>query len=261
MKLTKKLIPALGMLVLSACMLVTSTFAWFSMNTEVSATGMTVKAVGDQVYLQIVQGTSSSAFTDEEAHKTAAGKATTTGLIPAAVVEKATIPTEGVASVNPYTGGTYSWVTNVSDAVDNYAATGKYTDADSTSYYLKDSFMIRLNEDAGQKTAGAPLRVSAVNMTAGADEAMAKCVSVLVVCGDYTQLWKQTSYNVWEEVEGSASGKWGKLTEGNFDSITGTQVDIYVFFDGENQQCTTAGYSASATNGYTVSVSFAVTAA
>ena len=50
MKLTKKLIPAIGMLMLSAVMLVTSSFAWFSMNENVSVTGMSVTAKGDQVY-------------------------------------------------------------------------------------------------------------------------------------------------------------------------------------------------------------------
>jgi hypothetical protein len=40
----KKLIPAAGMLAVSATMLATSTYAWFSMNTQVTATGMQVKA-------------------------------------------------------------------------------------------------------------------------------------------------------------------------------------------------------------------------
>lgn len=39
----KKLIPAAGMLALSASMLATSTYAWFTMNKEVSVTGMTMK--------------------------------------------------------------------------------------------------------------------------------------------------------------------------------------------------------------------------
>jgi len=40
----KKLIPAAGMLAVSATMLATSTYAWFSMNTQVTATGMQVQA-------------------------------------------------------------------------------------------------------------------------------------------------------------------------------------------------------------------------
>ena len=40
----KKLIPALCMLLVAATLLGTSTYAWFSMNTQVQATGMTVNA-------------------------------------------------------------------------------------------------------------------------------------------------------------------------------------------------------------------------
>ena len=49
----KRLIPALAMLLVSAILLGTSTFAWFSMNTQVSATGMQVKAVAEDGLLII----------------------------------------------------------------------------------------------------------------------------------------------------------------------------------------------------------------
>jgi len=44
----KKLIPAAGMLLLSTAMLATSTFAWFTLNREVSVTNMQVQAKADQ---------------------------------------------------------------------------------------------------------------------------------------------------------------------------------------------------------------------
>lgn len=44
MKFTRKLIPALAMLIVSATMMSTASFAWFSMNSQVSATGMSVTA-------------------------------------------------------------------------------------------------------------------------------------------------------------------------------------------------------------------------
>lgn len=44
----KKLIPALLMLILAAVMVGTSTFAWFSMNTQVVANGMQIKAVAEE---------------------------------------------------------------------------------------------------------------------------------------------------------------------------------------------------------------------
>jgi hypothetical protein len=48
----KKIIPAAGMLAVSAMMLATSTYAWFTMNKEVTVTGMEVKTkVGDSLLI------------------------------------------------------------------------------------------------------------------------------------------------------------------------------------------------------------------
>ncbi len=47
MKKTRKIIPALAMLLVSAVMMSTASFAWFSTNTVVEATGMKVKATAD----------------------------------------------------------------------------------------------------------------------------------------------------------------------------------------------------------------------
>lgn len=44
----RKLLPAVGMLAISATMLATSTYAWFTMNKEVSVTNMQVQAKADQ---------------------------------------------------------------------------------------------------------------------------------------------------------------------------------------------------------------------
>ena len=264
MKLTKKLLPALGMLALSACMMVTSTFAWFSVNEEVSATGMSVTAVGDQLYLQIVDGASN--FTTTDAHKTAVGSVeldTDTGLTPAAVVAKITNIGTGVNSVTPYAGGLYSWVTNTSDNANVSTAANKYTDADSTDYYLLNTFKIRLNEKAGETTANNPLKVSSITFT-GTNDAIGKCVSVLVV-GETTeadgattsvlaQLWTQDTAGAWSE-KGD-----GQLTAEDFAySTTPLIVKVYVFFNGEHEYCTINNLT-EATNNYTIGVNFTVKA-
>ena len=49
----KKLIPAICMTLIAAVMLASSTFAWFSMNTSVTAEGMQVAAKSDNTYLLI----------------------------------------------------------------------------------------------------------------------------------------------------------------------------------------------------------------
>lgn len=59
MKKFKKLIPALCMLLVSSVMLGTTTFAWFSMNRTVTATGMAIKAeVSTQL---LIKGSADSA--------------------------------------------------------------------------------------------------------------------------------------------------------------------------------------------------------
>lgn len=66
MKTMKKLIPALAMLLVSAVLLGTSTFAWFSMNSTVTATGMQVVAKSDNTYLLISKtNTTASAIQTE----------------------------------------------------------------------------------------------------------------------------------------------------------------------------------------------------
>lgn len=58
----KKLIPAAGMLALSASMLATSTYAWFTMNTTVEVRGMAVNAQADNSL--VVKGLTNSSDTD-----------------------------------------------------------------------------------------------------------------------------------------------------------------------------------------------------
>ena len=57
----KRLIPALAMLLVSAILLGTSTFAWFSMNTSVSATGMEISVKSNSVFLLIGDETKTTA--------------------------------------------------------------------------------------------------------------------------------------------------------------------------------------------------------
>ena len=75
MKKFMKLIPALAMLLIATTLVSTATFAWFSMNTTVSATNMQVKAVAAKGLLINEVATYSDRNWDEEA--TAAQTATT----------------------------------------------------------------------------------------------------------------------------------------------------------------------------------------
>ena len=69
----KKLIPAIAMLLISIVLLSTASFAWFSMNTTVSVTGMEIKAKTDNTYLLINNSVSGADEAAEAASIQAAG--------------------------------------------------------------------------------------------------------------------------------------------------------------------------------------------
>ena len=61
----KKLAPAFLMLLVSAILLATSTYAWFSMNTTVTATGMSITAEADNPFLMIQENGKTGDWTEE----------------------------------------------------------------------------------------------------------------------------------------------------------------------------------------------------
>lgn len=103
MKKFRKLVPAFAMLLVSATVLASTTFAWFSMNNKVTATGMEVTAKANTQYLivgQTVDGT--------------------TGKVNNAAADKNTVAmvkTEGFGTANG-TSGNQIYVFPVSKVVD-----------------------------------------------------------------------------------------------------------------------------------------------
>lgn len=66
MKKFKKLIPAMVMLLIATMLMGTTTYAWFSMNSTVTATGMQVVAKSDNTYLLISKTNTSAATIQSE---------------------------------------------------------------------------------------------------------------------------------------------------------------------------------------------------
>ena len=279
MKLTKKLLPALGMLALSACMLVTSTFAWFATNMNVKATGMTVTAKGEQIYLQIIK--ESEDFTPGANQLSASATKTHNpnpgdGLEPVNIqLLPTSVRTAGADSALEAYNGTSApaWVSAIGTSnTDGTAIGGVYSnvtnDANDTNnngkYFLKNSFYIRLDPTAGGLTANA-LRVSSIDLatsiTDATDKNFIKSLSVLVVCTIGTDvrgdLWNYSNGTSFAHARGSET-----LSNGNF-TVTdkSAKVDVYVFFDGDNGACTLAELAKVASATYTVDVNFTVAAA
>ena len=114
MKRTKRFLVAVCLLLVSATLLGTASFAWFSMNTEVSVDGIEVEAYSDALFLEIANTNSDSAF------------------------DVSTTLNEGKKALRLVTNKFTDSVTIVKIAAT--AATGRYGDADNavgTVYYVK----------------------------------------------------------------------------------------------------------------------------
>ena len=297
MKLTKKLLPALGMLALSTCMMVTSTFAWFSMNESVSATGMSVQAKGDQVYLQIInpsakkldaegQPTAENVVFENGANQTSAA-ATTTGLelLPVNVVDAINEPeTTGEApnevttySCEEYQGaGNLVWVTSIGKSNSVGTASSQYKDVtedannNNGKYFLKNTFNLRLDPTAGATTSAQPLKISSITTSTNAD-AFKNCLNVLVVSTVYNLGADKAIGGTDDTVASTMGAVWScesntftklsganTLSNGVFSATTYAVVEVYVFFNGDDTDCTQAVLAQAANAGYDVTVNFTV---
>lgn len=260
MKISKKLISAIVMLTLSFVMLVTSSFAWFSMNTNVKASGMSVSAKADQLFLQIVKGTET--FDSAQPQVEAEINSSKEEMIPVTPAQSASGKTLTPLAENDsvLAADSINWFFSTSDnpnvhgaAVDFADVSGQLTEP-GQKYWSINEFKIRLNPAAGLTTATKPLTCS-VNITSATDDPIAKSISVLVVCGENAMLFKQGgTLNSWTKI-----GK--KLTTNAFANPTaepndqGVSVTAYIFFDGENENCKTNNVNTSA---YSVDIFFSV---
>ena len=270
MKLTKKFVAAIGLCALSACMLVTSTFAWFSMNETVTATGMKVMAKGDQIYLQIIEqsGTFEDGAKQIEAAATiyngysVGGEEKQIKLLPTSV--RKNTGTLDVNALAAYDGTTIpGWVNAIGKDVNDGDADGDYTDVTSDAntnngkYFLKNTFKIRLDPTAGATQAKAALKVSSVTMSASvASLEFTKSLRVLVV----STIGGTVKGDLWSNTTGTFEHDASKVLSADPFNITSAAapavVDIYVFFDGDDETCTLANLAKALEAIYTIDVNF-----
>ena len=271
MKLTKKLLPALGMLALSTCMMVTSTFAWFSMNDTVEANGMTVVARGNQVYLQIINadGTFNPGDDQIEAEALTTYEDENDKLLPTNVKTLS-----GSAYSNFSGSGALSWVTAVGEDFNDATATEAGYKAvevdpstgDAPSYFLKNDFYIRLDPTAGAASADHKLAVESViitQKTVGEIQDFSRSVSVLVY-DNVSQMGSLWGYEDTSEEGEDPEWTWGCLTNQNLTSTNfqvfdkSEKISIYVFFNGDHETCTLENLAQAFEEEYSVVVNFTV---
>ena len=258
----KKLIPALCMLLVAAALMGTSTYAWFTMNTDVGVTGMSVTAATpSSLYIGTDPTLSDKAF-DTTANNT------TAALLPAS----AALPTG--ATIAP------SWYTGTAAEADNYAVEGDYSAASAApagkAYYLANTFYV-MNEEANfDKLALASLTVTHTN---DADKDLMNALRVMIVASKGGTVLNSVAYAVTSGDENgtavTGTSTTGSITFYSFTSGNAAkqvlieeltageiyQLDVYVYIDGEDEDCTSKNRNELSVTNTAIALNFAKAAA
>ena len=222
MKKFKKLIPALCMLLVSAVLMGTSTYAWFSMNTTVKADGMAVSAEADSTFLQIGTSTTITAGnTQVSIGNTAASLKLATPLNVASNIaynatadaESTTTPTKFTSASDILWGAAYSF--NPSQVQESNVPTL----LQSVNGYVYSTKLYVNVADNGKN--GSDLKLSSVTVTG--TNTIKDALRVMVVCGG--------KYMVYDAGL-TANAITGDTALLDTITTTATELTVYIWFDG-----------------------------
>ena len=208
----KKLIPAAMMLAVSASMLGTSTYAWFSMSKTVTITGMEVTAKTDAIFLE-VNGTE-----DNGAYGLTGTNAVDAELYPAhheAWTALSDIEDFDLNDDNTNDNWYYRYNDNADNATD--AMTAKTYIGAFTDYVATTAFNVRLH--AGSQATGYDLYVSEITIPAN------KGITVVVAGVDGYQEFSASAQNITFNASNILS---------NDVTIAAEQVKVYIYFNGDD---------------------------
>lgn len=244
MKKTLKLIPALAMLLVSAILVSTSTYAWFSMNNSVTASGMSISAKNESGSLIIgattysgttpstptLTGVQTANLTTVDLSQATYNYTTDYSVKPSAHAAKTTIADlDSVAN----------WSYKVATLPSNYASTGTATALTTFSGYVL-YYDLYLTVATGSP-AMANLKCNATIQASGATDEVRNGVRVLVASDTNAEEF----FNAHTE-SGTATAA---HTEGSVvlaSSITSTaltHIRVYIYLDGEDSTVFTNNFT------------------
>ncbi|MBQ7671142.1 MAG: hypothetical protein IJS45_10560 [Clostridia bacterium] len=282
MKKFIKLIPALAMLLIATMLVSTATFAWFSMNTQVTATNMKVKAVAESGI--VISNTNKTTWSNTaEAQVNAAEIVPTSAATltaPAWVHAMSTNadeaqPNQAVAN---YTDLSLVWETNGVEGIgytDNDGSSTK--NAGDTCYVLLNNFYIKSSGDAISGTLYINDLSVTSNAAGGAFNKLDNALRVLIVvngtdaftyapvinqAGGTTTTsykWKNTTvvdalYNTTALDKQCTSVT--SIPNTNADAIN---VKVYMYFEGEDANLKSTNISGLTMNDLSLTIHFGTT--
>ena len=248
MKKFKKLIPAMCMLLVSAVMLGSSTFAWFSMNNKVTATGMEVTAKANTQYFVISSNNTSFENDKVELALTAhaGGIDGATNVYPVSYLKE---DADANTLIGKIDGGKYTGTENAPKAGDWYTANSmaydnavsdklanvKKVDLAANNYFVKYTFYVGLAANSSDFT-------GTLTFTAAADTSVNEAVNaVIVVKGNSAKGTAATDLTVTtgifsednDKITTTGHNYYLSATAGAVSYVT---VEVYAYVDGANAQ-------------------------
>ena len=221
----KKLFPATCLLLVACTLMGTSTFAWFSMNKTVTATGMEIKAKSNTVFLQIkgdndggYSQTGTTVMTDTAvfpvSHKDTSGIQDAT--------KPVTLTKDNIETVGTGTPWWYAYSDDANDStkVDATAVALKDTDK-FTDYVAHKTFDVNITSNSGLANA-TNLVVS--KMTIDNDGKISDGVRVIIKGVDGFVEFTAT------DADGDATVIANKIPK----DTDSTKVEVYIYIEGED---------------------------
>lgn len=223
MKMTRKLIPAFVMLLVSAILLSTASYAWFASNFTVKAADMNVKVKSNARFLQI-----SANNTDFSDSANATNKNTDTNggieLIHAAI------------TVEDVAANTFAWKTGNSKSENNYtdgtALTDFAGDIKDGTHALYNTFYVKLAE--GSQGTLTNFKVDTITVEGEVGDKIRQCLRILVVGTDGIQLYSLTGTGTPTLVTASSDEYLIQTV-----TTTAASFEVYIYFDGEDPEAKT----------------------
>lgn len=250
MKATKKIVGAACALVAAVALSAGSTFAWFAINEDVSATGMSVTANTNVNYLLIGTATTAAAIQGETLNTDITltnNSESTNGLKP--VAHKSTIT--GIESANTVSNWFYKESNNASTS--NTDVSEEKSISSLTGYVLVSTVYLTIQKNTATITND--IVVESVTVTKEGELTDYNAVTVLLASND----GKVVEYKWNPEASGGAKYELSEnrtIITSDLTDSTVQQVNIYVYYDGENSTITTN--NAKNLAGATISVTFAI---
>ncbi len=234
MKMTRKLIPALVMLLVSAVMLSTASFAWFASNDTVAVNDMHVKVKSTAKFLEISKTSSTAGFGKSvDISNTLGDGSGYIELIHANVTEDAD-------------SASLEWQTGSSDS---YTEVGSVTGtiAVSTQYALMNTLYVRMSPTSTADLTNLRIKTGSITVkdTEGntPTDLLAPALRLLIVCKDDES--NVLGMQLWSNRDGSITTYNGTDDANVYiapNVVLGEvyTVETYLFFDGEDASATTA---------------------